>query len=140
MKILSKIVGITSYIPLKIRHKCVCTMKVLLEDSSDVVFTEKGYDYGSPKFGYYCPNCNALVELDYSANEKIRTKITKAGFNLEQYTKTVDGINRYFESNIIPSKQREEMINKMRVRLINENLYYLPHPNEIIKLSRKYNI
>lgn len=140
MKILSKIYGVDSYIPLKIRYKCVCTMKVLLEDTSDVVFTEKGYDYRAPKFGYYCPNCNALIELDVFANEKIRKKITKSGYNIEQYTESVDWINRYFKSNHLSSKQREEMINKMRMRLINEDLYYLPHPNEMIKLSRKYNI
>lgn len=86
MKIISMKTGNGKYLSLKIRHRCQCGTKVLLEDTSDIVFIHRSYMYNHiPQFGYLCPNCEQICELSDWKNFRVARKMKRNGINLEKY-------------------------------------------------------
>lgn len=111
---------------LKFKYKCLCGLKILIEDLSDVVFIRN--ELGDPVFGYYCPNCNHLNAFGSFRNWCIANKIKANGFDIRTYKEICYDVNFAFE--MFPDKtesSRGEM-------LLNRGL---PIPVEMYK--RLYN-
>lgn len=96
MKILTMRKNNGQFIPLKVKHKCLCGTKVLIEDTMDISFIRKGYIdvvaiVDGSKFGYTCPNCEQLCVLSDWENFVVRNKIKKA-CNIDKYESICDNI------------------------------------------------
>lgn len=98
MKLISMKSSSGKYLPLKIKHRCQCGTKVLIEDTGDIFFIRKSYmDNHVPQFGYLCPNCEQTCELSDWQNFRISRKMKRNGINLEKYEDVCDHISDEFE-------------------------------------------
>ena len=75
---------------LSIKNKCKCGTKVLLNDVYDIIYYGK-YDYLGLEckkallFGYICPGCDSLVELNKRKSISINKYLSKQGFDARDY-------------------------------------------------------
>lgn len=82
--------------PFKVKAKCVCGCKVLLDDPIDVSYVT-GYtgisDIPYITYGYVCPSCETFQELSEHASNKITRAISKNnGINIRSYMNTCSDI------------------------------------------------
>jgi hypothetical protein len=76
---------------LSIKNKCKCGTKVLLDDVFDIIYYGK-HDYVGflewemiMLFGYICPGCGSLVELNRRKNIAVNKYLSKQGFDAKNY-------------------------------------------------------
>lgn len=90
--------------PLRIKNKCKCGTKVLIDDINDIIYSGD-HEYilsgflDQKKiliFGYMCPRCDSFVKLSILKSNIICKYLEKTGFDMEEYDdKCWDSVNRF---------------------------------------------
>ena len=100
--------------PLKLRVKCDCGTKVILNDVSDLTFISGTAYIASmtgkqiiPTFGWVCPFCGEEIQLSDWNNKKVVKSLLPLGYNLNIYSEKCDYIRINKEIGINTPKDSE---------------------------------
>lgn len=73
----------------KIKHVCTCGTKVLLDDLTDIIYTNHWeidfFDRQILMFGYICPCCDSFVKLNKRNSHRVYRYLKKKGIDMDAY-------------------------------------------------------
>lgn len=73
----------------KIKHVCTCGIKVLLDDLTDIIYTNDWeYSFLDRRilmFGYICPCCDSFVKLNKRNSHRVCRYLKKKGIDMDAY-------------------------------------------------------
>lgn len=73
----------------KIKHACACGTKVLIDDLTDIIYTNHYeidfFDRRILMFGYICPCCDSFVKLNKRNSHRVCRYLKKKGIDMDGY-------------------------------------------------------